>query len=412
MFAMFIHYIRGYLRIRMMGYSPEKFMNLCSHHKIYIWGLESYENSYEMYISIKGFRKLKPIIKKTGTKIIIIKRYGLPFFLHLHRKRKPFFCGIVTCVLLIYLLSLFIWDINIEGNLGRTDETILEFLKTKQMVTGILKTKVDCERIVKDIRKQYNDIIWVSASIKGTRILIRIKENESLKQGISHADKKTDLVANKDGIISEIITRKGVPLVKKGDRVKTGDILVTGRVEIKDDSQNVVGYQYVHADADIYAITQREYEDHLPYHYIEKQYYDIQLERNYIILGGYRFSVGTLHTNCNTKELHTKETQLQLNNQIKLPLSYGTEIIKPYRPINKQYTDKEVQQILTDKFLCFEKKIKERKLHIIEKNVKIYKGKENAMSKGYIVIKELIGESKETETLPTPKEKVNTLEGE
>ena len=28
------------------------------------------------------------------------------------------------------------------------------------------KSDVDCARIVKDIRKEYDDIIWVSASIK------------------------------------------------------------------------------------------------------------------------------------------------------------------------------------------------------------------------------------------------------
>ncbi len=45
------------------------------------------------------------------------------------------------------------------------------------------KKKVDCPGIVKKaIRKEYNDIVWVSASIDGSRLKIQIKENEDTFQ--------------------------------------------------------------------------------------------------------------------------------------------------------------------------------------------------------------------------------------
>lgn len=92
MLVSLIRYIRGYLRIRIIGYSPERFLNLCSHHQIYLWGLESCGHDYEMYISVRGFRKLKPIIKKTKTRVVIQKRYGLPFFTQISEE-KNIFCG-------------------------------------------------------------------------------------------------------------------------------------------------------------------------------------------------------------------------------------------------------------------------------------------------------------------------------
>lgn len=75
-------------------------------------------------------------------------------------------------------MSHYIWNIDITGNSTRTDETLLEFLKTKSVKNGMAKSDVDCQRIVKDIRKEYDDIIWVSASIRGTRLIIQVKENE------------------------------------------------------------------------------------------------------------------------------------------------------------------------------------------------------------------------------------------
>ena len=74
-----IRYIKGYLRIRIIGYSPEISKSLQSPSYLSL-GLEPCGHHYEMYISVTGFRKLKPIIKKTKTKVVILKRYGLPFF--------------------------------------------------------------------------------------------------------------------------------------------------------------------------------------------------------------------------------------------------------------------------------------------------------------------------------------------
>lgn len=74
-------------------------------------------------------------------------------------------------------MSLFVWNIHIEGNFTRTDEVILEFLESKHIEHGMLKKKVNCERIVKDIRKEFDDIVWVSAYVTGTRLMIQVKEN-------------------------------------------------------------------------------------------------------------------------------------------------------------------------------------------------------------------------------------------
>ena len=79
MIRSFIRYLRGYVKIRVRGFSPERFLNMCSYHNIYIWGLSPVRNGYEMYLSIADFRRLKPLAKKTQTKISLTERWGFPF---------------------------------------------------------------------------------------------------------------------------------------------------------------------------------------------------------------------------------------------------------------------------------------------------------------------------------------------
>ena len=129
------------MKIRLTGYAPERFLNLCSNHGILIWNMEYVEDQYEFCISLKGLRSLRPILRKTRTRFVILERVGLPFLLSRYQKRKLFFAGILLCCAMIYGMSLFVWKIEVNGNLHETDSSILKFLEGKQVYHGVLKSK-------------------------------------------------------------------------------------------------------------------------------------------------------------------------------------------------------------------------------------------------------------------------------
>ena len=78
MFEQLIWYLKGYVRIRITGYSPERFLNACRYKNIYIWDLKRVCGSYEMNLTIDGFRRLKEIVRKTGTKAVSYTHLTLP----------------------------------------------------------------------------------------------------------------------------------------------------------------------------------------------------------------------------------------------------------------------------------------------------------------------------------------------
>ncbi len=71
------------------------------------------------------FSRLKPLAAKSGVRVRLLKKRGLPFWLHTHRKRKAFALGVAMGFACIFFLSSFIWGIEINGNLTRTDGIIL-----------------------------------------------------------------------------------------------------------------------------------------------------------------------------------------------------------------------------------------------------------------------------------------------
>ena len=416
MIRSFIRWLRGYVRLCVAGYSPERFLNICCYHQLFIWGLEPTGNGYEMYMSISDFRKLKPLVRKTHTKVILEGRYGFPFFLARYRRRKLFFAGLFICAVLLWTYSLFIWDIHFEGNERYPDTTLAEFLESEGVAPAMLRSRVDCPGIVKAIRKEYNDIVWVSASIDGSRLKIQIKENEDTfpeegEETSAEDEKPVDLVAAADGVITKIVTRSGVPQVHVGDTVKKGDILVLGRVEVVNDSREVVGYQYHRSDADVFADTQMEYTDTLSLEYQEKVYDGRKKYQPFIRLADWTVSVGSLDNKYKHSEIVTEETQMKLGENFYLPFSYGLKTAKSYSFEKKTYTEEEARQLLSLNFNRFCEDLEEKGVQIKENSVKIHLYENSATASGTLYLNERVTEEAATEILTVERKETDESVG-
>ena len=388
MIVKLIQYIRGYVRIRITGYSPERFLNLCSHHQIRLWGLKPCGHAYEMYLSIKNFRKLKPILRKSNMRIKVLERRGLPFFLNRNRKRQAFFIGVILCLLLVYLMSLRIWNIHISGNYSHTDEGVLQFLASKDIYHGMLKRKIDCEQIVKAIRSEYDDVIWVSASIQGTRLLVQMKENMDMIE----EEPKEEIEAPAD-IISEMVTRKGVPQIETGSEIKKGDLLVSGSVPVLDDNKEVSDYQYHIADADIYIQTEIPYESRMEIAYQKKVYTGQKRKALLLEAGPYAIQAGILFHRFPESETYVKKKTLRIGEHFDLPIKIGVKEIRAYTFSDTEYADSEIRKKMTEEFNRFCKELRKKGVQILENNVKIYKDHGNAVAKGTLTVIKTVGET-------------------
>ncbi len=395
-----VKYLRGYVRVRLYGYAPERFLNLCSNRNILIWNLEYHKEQYEFCISIRGFKQLKPILKKTRTKLIILERTGLPFVMRRYRKRKLFFAGIILCCALLYIMSLFVWKIEINGNLHETDSNIIKFLEEKQVYHGLLKSKIDCEKIEEDLRAGYEDIIWASAKLDGTMLVIDIQENLATNQQAeekqSGDDTPSDLVADKEAKIYSILTRAGTPQVEKGDDVKQGDLLVEGKNPVLNDAGEVANYQYCVSDADILGITSYSYHDSFPLKYEDKVFtgrksstYGVRLLNNY-------FNLPHVLHKLEKYDTITDEYNLKIGDTFYLPLLFTRETRREYQIETKLYTKKEAETLAQENLKEFCKELSEKGVQIIENNVMIVTDGKNCTASGSLKVIEPIGTRKAT----------------
>ena len=262
--------------VRLEGNSPERFLNLCNFHGISMWNLEYKNDTYQCCMYIRDFKRLHGVIRKTGQRVRILSKVGMPFFLYRNKRRKAAAMGIVLFFVLLYGLSLFVWNIGFEGNRAYTDEVLLNFLHEQGYHHGMLLKTVQCETLEKAIRNAYGNITWISVRLDGTRLIVQVKEND-LNIGIEEQEgdiikEGADLVATHDGIVRYIATRHGTPRVHVGDTVEKGTVLVSGVLEIVDDYGTVLTTHTVVPEADVVIEYEIEYYEELSRFYMERVY--------------------------------------------------------------------------------------------------------------------------------------------
>ena len=190
---------------------------------------------------------------KAGRRVTILEKHGAPFFFHRTRKRKAFFLGFLLAASILYLLSSFIWNIQVTGNRLNSTQAVLEVLEREGIRHGQPKGKISCQRAADLLREEFENVVWVSARIQGTRLILEIKENtESFVEEKKGERIPSDLRATKEGTVVRIVTRSGVPKVKVGDSCEKGTVLISGQIPITDDSGEVVRTEEVVADGDVY----------------------------------------------------------------------------------------------------------------------------------------------------------------
>ncbi len=264
-------------------------MNICRHHDIELWDVTQQESIY-FSVSAKKFRKLIPFSAKTGVRPHIVRKRGFPFWVLEWRRRWTFYTGFLLFLFLLHFLSSFVWEITYTGQSGYSKDTLSDTVEQMDVYAGMRRSRLNCDAIEKKIREVHPDISWVSAEEMGSVLKISIKEGKKVvvhekSSGAVHQ------VAKYDGTVQSIQVNRGVPAVKKGKKVKRGDVLISGVVPITDDSDTVVENMPVAAKGKVTLLVEKSFQEVIPLEYQKKEYTGKEIIQYRCILGDQVFYI-------------------------------------------------------------------------------------------------------------------------
>lgn len=401
-----LHYRRGYVMVEACHPSPERFLNMCSYHGIHIYDLEMKEDKILMKMDVSDFLRLRPLCRKCHICFRVREKRGLPFFFYRNKKRKAFLAGVFLGSALLYIMSGHIWNIHIEGNHKNSTPVILEFLESQKITHGIPIREVSCSKIAAAVRENFPDVTWVSAKIVGTRLMLTIQENpEKEILEIVEEEEPCSLIAPVSGKIVEIITKRGVPQIFPGDTCEKGDLLVSGCIDIKNDSQEVIRTEYVPAQADILLERTLEYEDSFPLLHEEKEFTGESRVSIGIWAGSCFAETGFLKKGQRESDLSVEQWPVYLTENFKLPITIQRKEELFCTKKEEIYTETQAKELALQNMEVFHRKLIEKGVQIYQNNVTIETDERICRSQGTIVIREYVGEKVPIAMEPAPAER-------
>ena len=334
------------------GGNTERFLNLCISNHILLFDTKKEANVFCAKVCTLRESKLKDLARKASVSITFSKRCGLFNDILLYKFRITFWIMPVLAALYFWIMSHYIWCVEIVGNSAISTEYLIEFINDAGIGYGALKDSIDEAQTEFMLRDAFPQITWVNVLLEGTHLCIHIKENDSIIYDTPPEETlSANLISEYDGEIVSIITRHGVPNAHIGDTVLAGDILVNGTVPIYNDyGDSIVSENYVVADADVLIKTTLVCTLYEPFAFQNKIYSGEESSYPFLLFENSIFSFYKGNEDGENSDVYTEYCQLCFGDDFFFPIYYGNIMKRDYYMVTSIRGEDELQEILLLKY--------------------------------------------------------------
>lgn len=189
------------------------------------------EHKLQLTVMLPDFFRLVRLMREYQVRMRIRRKAGVPFIVERMKRRKSFFMGFILFFFLLFLMSSFVWKVQIEGTEHIPAHYVRALLQKEGVYLGQLKMRLpDRELVQHRLLSQLPQASWIGLRVEGTRVIITVveKKRPDPTETDSASPGPVHLIAKKNSLIVDMQVERGNPQVEVNDVVKEGQILVSG----------------------------------------------------------------------------------------------------------------------------------------------------------------------------------------
>lgn len=214
-----------------------RFIKKCIDNNINLYNISYVKDKMVVLIDVKDYLKIKRL--NYYSKIRVVKYDGLLNIKKIIKDNMFYISVIFLSFIWMNLLTNYIVDIEIiHSNSGIRRLLKEELDKNNVKRFSLAYSFEELDNITKKIlADNKNNLEWVSIKKDGMKYIVRAEERIIKSEVVS--DKPRDIVASKDAYITKVIGSKGNVLVRQGEYVKKGTVLISGKITLYEDVKGV-----------------------------------------------------------------------------------------------------------------------------------------------------------------------------
>ncbi len=314
----------------------ERLLNAMAQDGLSVWDLHKRGELYYGCVHVSAYRKMSRHARRCGVHLQVEKRKGLRFFTNKYRKRLGLLLGAFFLVAILLILSNFIWTIEVVGNEELSQDEVLEMVESYGVKRGAYRPSLDLRWIEQEILLNEERLSWIGINAAGSKVVIDVKERVRSPE-ILDTNSPANIVASHEGQIVHAEVYAGQRLVKEGDWVHEGNLLVSGIME--DNKGNIY---YRNSRALIIAQYEDEVTVSLPFTQQVKEYTGKTVRRNYLEVFGVKLPLFIAWPMKGEYE-HQQETEELRVFGIPTQLWLDQHTYKELTTVTRTFTEEEVR---------------------------------------------------------------------
>lgn len=362
----FFRFLKGSVYFEAKGKFPERFLNLTAQNGINLWDTEPTSQGLKASMCVKDYKNIKILAKKSKVRLHILNKNGFPFIISKYFERIGLPIGGLLGLIIIFILSNFIWIVNVNGAETVSEKMIKDYLSKNNVSTGCYKSNIDSDAMKRDLLLNIDELKWASININGCVADIEVKEKVK-KPKIEDTSAPCNIKAKRDGVITKIEAKSGKAVVLNGSGVVKNQLLVSGIIE--NSERNEYKYSYTHASAKVFAditeIRQIKINKNYNYSYLSGN----NIKRNRINFLWLEFPVNLSFKTYENYIVDNSVESVILNQNI-LPIKIETQTTKEVLTERSEINKKQLSTVINNSSLLYEifekgdSKLKNKNLHV------------------------------------------------
>ena len=163
----------GQVRVRVTGASLTRFLNLCAAQGITLRQMDRTAwNELHATLSIRDFRTLRRHMGRTGCRVHILRKRGLPFLAARLRPRTALWGGAVFAAALCWLLGTHVWAIQTEIAPAIDETSVMQQLSEMGVRIGMPIKKLNTRQIRWKMMQLQPNITFFSLNLRGNSLTV------------------------------------------------------------------------------------------------------------------------------------------------------------------------------------------------------------------------------------------------
>ncbi|MBQ6691794.1 MAG: sporulation protein YqfD, partial [Clostridia bacterium] len=215
--------------IRVDGMAPERFIDHCRRCGIPLWFVKRVSRvSISACLPFSALAKAEQAAKAARCNLVVEQPSRSVRFRQSLFKRKALLLSLTAAVLLMGAASRFVWGVNVTGAITpQMKENVFQTLEELSIMRGTRWAMIDSAAIENRLRLNTQGVQMAIVHRNG--LFLELEIIPAVEPPEWETDQTAcDIVSMRSAVIESVIALEGTPMVKPGDRVLPGDMLIRG----------------------------------------------------------------------------------------------------------------------------------------------------------------------------------------